>query len=399
MATARKLNFVFVGLQRIFTDRESTATSIAKELAKDHNVLYVNPPIDRRSYLFGSSDEFVNAHIARIRQKVKTLEKAQDNLWVLYPQRIIASINWFPNTTVFSFFNKVNNRRFAKEIKAAVDRLGFGEFIVVNDKDIFRSYYLKELLNPRKYIYLDRDYIVAMDYWKRHGSKLEPKLMQKSDMVLCNSYGFQQRALKFNASSYYIGNGCDIDRFNPNIPLERPDDLHLISGKPVIGYVGALLEIRLDIELLVYLAASKPQWNFVLVGQEDQAFESSKLHELDNIYFLGKKDAKLAPAYIKYFDVCINPQLINAITNDNYPLKIDEYLAMGKPVVATATNVMKEVFSSVVYLAEDKGNFLECIEEALLAAKDKELQAKRVELARSHSWSAITEKILEKISV
>ena len=51
------------------------------------------------------------------------------------------------------------------------------------------------------------------------------------------------------------------------------------------------------------------------------------------------------PAYLQHFDVCINPQEVNDITLGNFPLKILEYLAMGKPVVATATHLMTEVFS------------------------------------------------------
>src|SRR5690606_36107128 len=138
--------------------------------------------------------------------------------------------------------------------------------------------------------------------------------------------------------------GCDIERFDSRKTYVMPSDLMALAGKPIIGYVGALLEFRLDIGLQVFLAKSRPEWNFVFVGGEDAAFQNSKLHTLANVYFLGQKDPSLTPAYVSYFDVCINPQLVNDITNDNYPLKIDEYLAMGKPVVATETNVMREVF-------------------------------------------------------
>ncbi len=394
----RKLNFIFVSLQRIFTDRESTATSIAKELAKQHNVLYVNAPIDRRTYWFGSSDRFVNQHIVRIRQKASTLEKAGDNLWVLYPRKIIESINWIPNTPVFSLLNKVNNTRLAGEIATAASEIGFEDYIIVNDKDIFRSFYLKEILDPLQYIYLDRDYIVGMDYWRRHGSKLEPDLMKKSDIILCNSHGFRNRALGYNPESHYIGNGCDVERFNHQKQHAIPEDLQPLTDRPVIGYVGALLEIRLDIPLLEFLAKSRPEWSFVLVGGEDEVFQNSGLHQLANVHFLGQKDTGLTPAYVQNFDVCINPQQINEITNDNYPLKIDEYLAMGRPVVATETNVMREVFSPVTYLATDHQGFLEKIEQALRDGDREDDVKKRISVAESHSWHAITDRVLAIIS-
>lgn len=394
----KRLNFVFVSLQRILTDRDSTATSIAKELAKEHNVLYVNSPIDRRAYCFGSADQFVIQHVARIREKTKTLEKVDNNLWVLYPQKIIESINWVPSTPIFSLLNKINNSRLASEILAAVAEIGFDDYIVVNDKDIFRSFYLKELLSPTKYVYLDRDYIVGMNYWKKHGSKLEPDLMKKSDIILCNSYGFRDRALRFNPESYYIGNGCDVSRFNDQKQYKVPEDLLPLIDRPVIGYVGALLEMRLDIPLLEFLATSRKEWNFVLVGGEDEAFQHSELHKLSNVHFLGKKDTELTPAYLQHFDVCINPQHINEITNDNYPLKIDEYLAMGRPVVATETNVMREVFAPVTYLAKDYREFLEKIAAALRDGGREDDVKRRVAMAKSHSWQAITDRVLAIIS-
>ena len=390
----KKLNFVFVGLQRIFTDRESTATSIAKELAKEHNVLYVNAPIDRRSYWLGTDDKFVGQHIDRIRKNTTTLEKAKDNLWVLYPEKIIESINWIPSTSIFSLLNRINNARLAKEIENATRAIGFDDYIIVNDKDIFRSFYLKEMLRPTQYIYLDRDYIVGMGYWKKHGTKLEPDLMKKSDIVLCNSQGFRKRALRFNPEAYYIGNGCDIERFDYQKRYAVPEDLLPFIDKPIIGYVGALLEMRLDIPLLEFLANSRPGWNFVLVGGEDETFQHSRLHQLPNIHFLGKKNTKLTPAYLSHFNVCINPQHINEITNDNYPLKIDEYLAMGRPVVATATNVMREVFGSVTYLATDHAGFLEMIESALNEGNGEENKKRGVEMAKSHSWKAIVGHVL-----
>ncbi|MGV3762441.1 glycosyltransferase [Parapedobacter sp.] len=290
--------------------------------------------------------------------------------------------------------NHINNARIAKEIRIAAEQIGFQEYIIVNDKDIFRSFYLKEIMKPSQYIYLDRDYIVGMGYWKRHGGKLEPELMRKSDVILCNSLGFRKRALQFNTQSYYIGNGCDMERFDYSIHHPIPKDLEPLKNRPVIGYVGALLEMRLDISLLEFLGKSRPKWNFILIGEPDDAFKHSVLNQLANVYFLGKKDTELTPAYLQHFDVCINPQSINAITNDNYPLKIDEYLAMGRPVVATETNVMREVFSQVTYLAKDHRNFLGKIEEALANGNAEDDISRRVSVARSHSWPSITDRVL-----
>jgi glycosyltransferase involved in cell wall biosynthesis len=234
-----------------------------------------------------------------------------------------------------------------------------------------------------------------MDYWKRHGTKLEPELMQKSNAVVCNSNDFAKRAKQYNPNSFYIGNGFDTDQYNYNILLPEPEDLKNISH-PRIGYVGALLSLRLDLKLLIEMAKIKPEWSFVLIGWEDESFQKSELHSLANVYFLGRKSTKEIPAYLEYVDVCINPQTVNDITTGNFPLKIVEYLAMAKPVVATATNTMKEVFSQHSYLAEGCTSFIYQTEKALQENSD-ELRMKRIHFVRQFSWENITKVLMKYI--
>ena len=101
------------------------------------------------------------------------------------------------------------------------------------------------------------------------------------------------------------------------------------------------------------------------------------------------------PDYINVFDVCINPQLVNLVTIGNYPRKIDEYLAVEKPVVATATKAM-ETFSNFVYLAESKEDFVGLIEKAL--NEDSELlQNQRRDFALEHTWENSVKDIYKAI--
>jgi glycosyltransferase involved in cell wall biosynthesis len=165
--------------------------------------------------------------------------------------------------------------------------------------------------------------------------------------------------------------------------LAVPADIAPIK-KPVIGYVGALQSIRLDIELLDYIAKTKPEWSIVLVGPEDEQFKASNLHQVENIHFLGSKDPSTLPAFINSFDVCLNPQLINQVTIGNYPRKIDEYLAMGKPTVATRTEAMS-VFEDHTYLGTTKEDYVTLIEKAL-AEDSTEKQQQRIQFATTHTW-------------
>ncbi|WP_210486164.1 glycosyltransferase [Rufibacter aurantiacus] len=355
----------------------------------------MNSPIDRRATLTTHNDEFVTAHIEAIKNKKEPLVQLDTNLWMLNPSRIIESINWVPFTPIFSMLNRLNNERLGKDIQEALDVLGFEDFVLVNDKDIFRSYYLKEILRPTKYVYLDRDYTLGLDYWRKHGASLEPKLMQKSDAVVCNSLDFTKRARKYNRNSYYIGNGFDASQYTSEKIRTIPQELKAIPG-PIIGYVGALITLRLDLRLMTDLAKERPNWSFVFIGKEDDEFKASELHGLPNVYFLGLKHTKEVPAYLEGFDVCINPQVLNDITKSNFPLKVVEYLAMGKPVVATSTNTMQEVFHEHTYLANGKDEFITQIEKALRENTSSHEQ-RRKDFAREFTWENVVSVFLRSI--
>jgi glycosyltransferase involved in cell wall biosynthesis len=309
--------------------------------------------------------------------------KITANLWNYYPDKMIESINWIKNEKVFDTLNKYNNKLFAAAIKRAVKKLGFSNIILFNDNDIFRSFYLKDYLNPASSIYYSRDYLLAVDYWKQHGKKLEPEIIAKSVVCVANSTYLANYCRQYNTHSFYVGQGCELDIFTHYKSNELPADIKHISS-PVIGYVGALQSIRLDMDMLIHIALQKPAWNIVLVGPEDEQFKISKLHEIKNVHFLGAKQPSELPAYINAFDVCLNPQLVNEVTIGNYPRKIDEYLAMGKPVVATKTEAMS-IFKDHTYLGETKEDYIQLIQKALYE-NTMQLQQQRKDFASQHTW-------------
>jgi teichuronic acid biosynthesis glycosyltransferase TuaH len=248
---------------------------------------------------------------------------------------------------------------------------------------MFKGFYLNDLLQPDLSIYYSRDYMLAVDYWKKHGERLEPLLMAKSDMCMANSFYLTDYCSKYNQNSYYIGQGCDLDIFKEDESTPIPSELANIST-PIIGYVGAMQSLRLDIDLINYIAIKRSDWTIVLVGPEDEDFQKSMLHDLKNVVFTGSKDITTLPTYIQFFDVCINPQLVNQVTIGNYPRKVDEYLAMGKPTVATKTRAM-DIFKDHVYLADNNDDYIVNIERAM--AEDSELlQQSRKSFAEGHTW-------------
>lgn len=394
MPLIQNRDIVIVGLQQWYTPIGSNCKNIALQFARHNRVLYVNSPLDRRTILQQKQDKEVAYHLQVVKGQAPGVVPIAENFWNLYPNRVLESANFIPFTPLFSAFNRINNRRFAKSIQEAIQQLGFKDVLLFNDNDIFRGFYLKELLQPDRYIYYSRDYLVAMDYWKRHGAKLEPLHIAKADVAVANSLYLTEMLLQYNPDSYYIGQGCDLSLFDPGKQYERPADLPPANA-PLIGYVGALTAMRLDPEILLEISRKKPDWQIVLVGPEDDVFLQSALHQQSNVHFLGRKPLDELPAYLQHFNVCINPQLLNEITIGNYPLKIDEYLAMGKPSVATDTKTM-QLFRDHVYLAASPAAYVPLIEKALQES-DPELKTARIAFARSHTWENSVEAIYKAI--
>jgi glycosyltransferase involved in cell wall biosynthesis len=387
------MDIVVVGLQPWYTGIGSNCKSIALEFTRHHRVLYVNMPLDRRTTR-NQTDPNIRRHLGIIRNNEQGLLQIGPNLWNYYPKRILESANWLPRTGLFELACRINGRRFAAEIRKATEALGFNDYILFNDNDIFRSLYLKEMLHPRAYIYYSRDNLLGVPYWRKHGVTIEPIHIAKADIGVANSVYLANMLRKYNPNSHYIGQGCNLALFDPLTIYPVPEDLKGIKG-PIIGYVGAIVDLRINGEIIRHIAESRPDWNIVMVGPEDEIFINSQLHSYSNIHFLGKKDMTDLPAYIRHFDVCINPQRINDVTIGNYPLKVDEYLAMGKPVVATRTETM-DLFGDTVYLADRPEDYPRLIDLAL-SQDDLHRREQRIRLANTHTWEACVQIIYSLI--
>lgn len=388
------MDIIITGQQAWDVEIGSNCKNIALEFSKNHRVLYVNSPLDRRSLLKNLMDPKVQKRLRVVRKKRDGLEKINENLWVLYPDHISESINWVNSDQIFDFFNRWNNKVFASSIQSSADRLGFKDFIHFNDNDIFRGFYLKEYLKPRLSVYYSRDYMLGVNYWKKHGKRLEPMLIAKSDLCVANSAYLADYCRKYNEKSYYVGQGCDLEMFLNGINAKEPEDIIVIK-RPRIGYIGAVQSLRLDPSLIYHIAATRPHWNIVLVGTEDDEFRKSPLHQMPNVIFTGSKSIETLPAYVNSFDVCINPQIVNEVTIGNYPRKIDEYLAVGKPTVATRTEGMR-TFEGYVYMAENKEDYISLIEQALAEDSVSKSEERRG-FASLHSWENSVKEIYTAI--
>lgn len=386
-------NIVMLCQQSWDSGIDTNARNLARELARQNKVLYVNMPLNVKTLLQSYRKPGTRNQVRHLLTG-RPPEQVAPNLWVYTPDIVGLSINWLASRRLFTAFNRVNSQLLARCIRVAAQAVEFGSYSLLQDGLIFQGLELPRLLKPKQFIYYLRDYMIAVPYFQRHGPWAEARLMREADVVVANSAYLSDYARQHTPRSYDIGQGCVLTRYRADAPYPVPADLASVPG-PRIGFTGYLTSLRLDVNLLLAIALERPQWSLVLVGPQDETFATSPLHALPNVYFLGNKSPDELPAYLHHFDVCINPQVINEITAGNYPLKVDEYLAMGRPVVATHTRAM-EMFAPYAYLGRGPTDWLPLLERALAEAGPAPA-ADRIAFARSHTWAASTQALYDAL--
>lgn len=388
-------DIIMLGIQPWDLDIAHNFKNMAQVIAQDNRVLYVNRPLDRITKHKSPNDIKTINRLKSIKDGSNTLEEIEPQLWIFNPPIILESINWMPHNFIYTWFNKRNNRLLANAINKAVKQLNFHDPILIIDNDFYNGLYLPEYVGATINVYYLRDFLLAQPYFNKHGKYAEPDILKKVEVVVTNSLYLTSYAAKYNPASYYTGQGCGDEFFVPP-PNKYPEDIANIPH-PVIGYCGFLTSMRLDIKLMERIADEHPEWNMVLIGPEDDDFKKSTLHNKQNVYFLGNKDAAVLPQYVHYFDVCLNPQEVNQLTIGNYPRKVDEYLAVGKPVVATRTETMED-FADCTYLCQSYEEYIDAITLALKQKDDEQLRQHRIDVARSHSWDNTVQRVYDAIA-
>ncbi|MBE7170907.1 MAG: glycosyltransferase [Williamsia sp.] len=389
-------DLVLFGFQPWEIQTGSNFVDMAYELSKYNRVLYVNRALDRITAWRQRKDPLVQARLQDIRKERNSIVKIQDQLWVLNPATVLESINWIPSAWLHDELNVINNERLAEEINKAIKALGFSHVILINDNDFLRGRYLKDLVKCDDYIFYLRDYLLGIDYFRRHGYRLEAETIHQATLVAANTAYLAAYASQWNPNSFDIGQGFRIppEEIPPPSQETVPADIRIVPP-PIIGYAGYISAKRIDTDIIATLAKELPHCSIVLMGSIDPVFPLKTLTRFSNIYFLGVKPFNQIKNYLRCFDVCINPQRVNETTRGNYPRKVDEYLIMGKPVVATRTEAMA-LFEGYTHLCTTATEWVSVIRKIISQPEvhgSMEEQKRRMLFALKHTWGSSMEKL------
>jgi teichuronic acid biosynthesis glycosyltransferase TuaH len=162
--------------------------------------------------------------------------------------------------------------------------------------------------------------------------KQERAALARADIVAAVSQQLADRWRDLGATPAVIPNGCTTA--NAAQRWELPRGVRDLP-RPLVGLVGQLTE-RIDLALLESIADAG--FSLLLVGPHDPHWEPRRFAALaarDSVYYAGLVPAGAVPSYLAAIDVGITPYADTAFNRASFPLKTLEYLAAGRPAVAT----------------------------------------------------------------
>jgi glycosyltransferase involved in cell wall biosynthesis len=222
-------------------------------------------------------------------------------------------------------------------------------------------------------------------------ARAERELMSRCDLAFANSLRLLEHLRQFTSHAYLFRAGVDVNAFERKASQSEtvPVEFAGLTG-PIAGYVGSIHQ-WMDLELLAEVAQKLPTWQFVMIGPVLR--DVSRLRGLANIHWLGQRPHHELPRYIRHFDVGIIPYILDNYTASAYPGKLNEYLALGKPVVTTQLPELQDFndeFNHAILLAADAPSFADALRRGLTDVTDTMREGYR-KVARLNSWDARVE--------
>lgn len=376
-------NIVVFSLFRFDSEVESTGYTLAKYLAQENNVYYIDNPYTINDFFrLRKTKEYTTRrnYFSRLSSEVITTDVP--NLKVVISP-LLLSLNFLDEGWFYRRALKINEWIIRSKLRYLLRKRGIEDYLFINS---FNFHYpgLMTGLAPALKVYHCLDPVKG-SFDGKHGVISEEVLVRDADLVICSSRQLYNDKVKQNPATYFVPNAADLKHsskaMDPALNISpRLDGIK----KPIIGYFG-VIEGRTNYELVREVIQKNPGKSFVFVGPVANGVPDW-FTKGDNAFFLGSVPYSEMPSIIKGFDVAIIPFRKDELSATVFPLKLFEYLGAGKPVVATDFNMdLVEFTGDVVAFCPDAESFSAALETAL-ESENSELVEKRIAIAAEHTW-------------
>jgi glycosyltransferase involved in cell wall biosynthesis len=223
--------------------------------------------------------------------------------------------------------------------------------------------------------------------------KYDRKLKSNADLtIFVNKKLFTEESYQCK-NPLFLDHGVDFKMFSSAdqggiVPTEMAG-----IKRPIIGYFGEINGHTVDIEFTEKLVELLPEMSFVFVGNISSDYGSLKAKK--NVWMLGKKPYKQIPHYGKCFDVAIMIWRQTRWIQVCNPIKLKEYLALGKPIVSTPFTEL-QYYHDIVYVAKSPEEFADCIKRALVEDNAERITERRQKVQYA-TWDNKAQSVLDAL--
>lgn len=354
---------------------------VAWNLAKDNRVLFIEPPTAKTAQRVSIKHQGRNLYSVSIKKE--------------FPDTVAR------NKVDVGFINERLIRRqlkkIAREMKIVSPLLWV--YFSTEQYDYFNLFNEKLIISDWYDMFTAYCGWTSNEYEKTIFIKTE-KIIKKADVIFAVSKVIYESLAKRRGDIYFMPHGVNQENFD----LRGEDALEITKLKsiqgPRIGYLGTI-QYKLDFKLLNYLAKRCKDWKIVLAGadvitniEDKEGFK--ELLNNDNVVYLKEIGKEQIPNYLEALDVCIIPFKKVEWIYASAPLKLWEYMASGKPIVAMDRGTEYDC-DYYIKTAGSSDEFIELIEKALKNVEGQTAVEERKNIARANSWDKRIEQMMKII--
>lgn len=354
---------------------------LMKVLSVTNKILFVDNAYTYKDALFGVNNkapvDFKQAFGLKPRLKEIHTDNGGIVYWLTPP--LAFPVSFLSKGFAYDVMIKYNAWLLRKLVKKTLQKLDMNHDLIN-----FTSFNpAMGVMNGRKFgerslIYHCYDEIKGANTWlRKHGERMEEAFLAIADATIVSSKGLYESKKPYTKRCFIVKNAVKAELFKQGLNEAINKD------KQVIGFVGTI-DYRMNYDIVTYLIEKLPKAEFVFVGRTLNEEGAKLLKSYPNVTFVGPKNPEELPSYLKNFSVAIIPYVNDKLTSGIYPMKINEYLAAGLPVISARFGDMTD-FEVVIQLADNKEDFLQYVISEI-SSNSPEKQQARIKVAEGNTW-------------
>ncbi len=248
-------------------------------------------------------------------------------------------------------------------------------------------------------------YYIVDDFQSYSGARVNQvehahsRMLRMADHVVVVSQFLQEmiKPVRSDVMLQYLGAPTSVKRRKSH---DATGSNRFVAEKKrkTIGMVGTFGD-HVNIALLSELALSLSSYDFKFVGtiQPNVERQVQELLTQPNVSHLGVVHYSNVLDFVDSLDVCLLPFIRNDLTRASDPSKVYEYLARGKPVIATKINEDLQRYGELIYVCNED-EFRAVIKNLDHTENDMLVQRRR-EFIQNNTWYEVVENVLRVTNI